>query len=333
MFEKIGKIILFDTIILALLVIGTRLATVLHEILGHGLMAIIYGGKFNGFYITYFGGGFAYTEGGESFLSIFGGILLNLLLACITLGIIVMLRKRLSAFFYAVLLVFFGINSIGGLEYAVTSSYYRYGDAFYAEKIIGHIGIFWLPAMILIAATALVFLKLYADFISEYFGREGPFSRILYTVITLGVSLAVYGVLLYVVPEPLAQADARPEYKKEVVKQIKETKKIELELERAREILSRISKGEKVPEELQKPVDAGKIKVSEEETAEAMPFPVEAALLAIYAASMTAAAFVKYRTGLQVDFTRKPGNKITVLLVVTALLFLAAIFVLNGNFG
>ncbi|MBI5360328.1 MAG: M50 family metallopeptidase [Planctomycetes bacterium] len=333
MFKKIGKIALLDTAILALLVIGTRLATVLHEILGHGLMTIIYGGKFNGFYITYFGGGFAYTEGGESFLSIFGGILLNLFLACMTLCIIVMLRKRISASFYAALLVFFGINSIGGLEYAVTSSYYRYGDAFYAEKIIGHIGIFWIPAMILIAAMSLVFLKLYADFISGYFGREGPFGRILYTVITLGVSLAAYGFLLYAVPEPLAQADARSEYKNEVIEQIKETKKNKLELERIKEILSRISKGEGVPEELRKPVDAGKIKVSEKETAEAMPFPVEAALLAIYAASMTAAAFVKYRIGLQVDFTRKPGNKTTALLVITALLFLAAIFLLNGNFG
>ena len=78
-------LLLFDLFLLAILILATRLATFLHELMGHALMAATFGGEVNGVRVTLFGGGEAYyhlkMQSGLSvrFLVAFGGIIVNML--------------------------------------------------------------------------------------------------------------------------------------------------------------------------------------------------------------------------------------------------------------
>jgi len=78
-------ILLFDFYLLAILVLAGRLATCLHEIVGHGLTAVMFGGRVNGVHVSLFGGGWTDYQFDREigvtarFLVSFGGIFVNFL--------------------------------------------------------------------------------------------------------------------------------------------------------------------------------------------------------------------------------------------------------------
>ena len=87
------NLFLFDLFLLAILILATRLATFLHELMGHALMAATFGGEVNGVRVSLFGGGEAYyhlkTQSGlyVRFLVAFGGILVNMLSGLLPSGV------------------------------------------------------------------------------------------------------------------------------------------------------------------------------------------------------------------------------------------------------
>src|ERR1700738_2191259 len=54
------QILAFDVFLLAVAIIAGRLATVLHEVVGHGLVAAAFGANVRGFDLTLLGGGLAH---------------------------------------------------------------------------------------------------------------------------------------------------------------------------------------------------------------------------------------------------------------------------------
>ncbi|MBN1105025.1 MAG: M50 family metallopeptidase [Deltaproteobacteria bacterium] len=126
------RLILVDLFLLALLILSTRLATFLHELIGHGLTAVIFGGRLNGIRLTLFGGGNAYYHFQETltpfpgFLVAFGGILINLLSGLLALRSARAFQSRHS---WALFLTLFAMVSLlGGLTYASLGFYYEVGD-------------------------------------------------------------------------------------------------------------------------------------------------------------------------------------------------------------
>lgn len=189
----------FDLFLLSVLVLSTRFATFLHEVLGHGLTAAALGGAVSGIRVSLFGGGNAYyrfhTELGPIawFAVAFGGILVNLLTGAFAMA----LANRSPQRGRAVVLSVFGIVSLwGGLAYASLGFYYGVGDPAASVREISRAGEWlWIPFLASAPPSAYFGVRSFLVSVRSWFPVYGFTEKILVLTLTLGVTGAIYAAL------------------------------------------------------------------------------------------------------------------------------------------
>lgn len=191
------RLLAFDLLLLALLVLSTRLATFLHEGMGHSLSALALGGRVNGIRLTLFGGGNAYyrfdTELGPpgALLVAFAGILVNLLS-----GILALRPSRSSETGSSrdLFLSLFGMVSLlGALSYACLGSYYRVGDpAAWTNRFPASGEWLWVLTLASAPFAAYLGVNRFWARLRPWFPVQGFCSRAAVLALTLGIAGCAY---------------------------------------------------------------------------------------------------------------------------------------------
>jgi hypothetical protein len=191
------RLLLFDLLLLAFLILGTRLATVLHEILGHALTVLASGGWVNAVHVSLLGGGRVLHDLPEGagtsvrFLVACSGIAVNLLT-----GALVLHRSRFPArgrLLDGFWILFAGVSLLGGAAYAALGLYYGQGDPV-AWMDRGSVRVSWACIPFLVAAPFLGFatVKRFSAWVGQWFPSRSFAGRILVLTITIGAAVGAY---------------------------------------------------------------------------------------------------------------------------------------------
>lgn len=190
-------LLLLDLFLLAALILATRLATFLHEVIGHGLFAAAFRGEVSGIRVSLFGGGHTYyhfnAELGltESFLVAFGGILINLLSGMLTFrwtG-----NPRIGSSWAIFSGLFSLVSLLGALTYACLGFYYDVGDPVGWIKGPPPRGEWlWVPFLLASPFAAYIAVRSFFILIQPWFPAKGFSGRACILVLTLGVAGASY---------------------------------------------------------------------------------------------------------------------------------------------
>lgn len=90
------RVLLWCAYLLPLGYLGLLLAVTVHEVLGHGLTAVLYGGRFEAFYVTFDGMGAAWSSApGHRIEVLAGGTIAQIALGTLLLAASALLRRRL----------------------------------------------------------------------------------------------------------------------------------------------------------------------------------------------------------------------------------------------
>jgi hypothetical protein len=189
--------LVFNLSLLALIILGTRLATLLHELLGHALTAVVAGGHVEGIRVSLFGGGRVYYQlGAETgstahFFVTCGGLMTNLATGLL---VFLLLKKFAERPGLTLFMILFGMVSfMGALAYAALGFYYLEGDP---GAWIGHNSTHgpWLsvPFLMISPLAAYIGVKSYADWIETFFPLPTMFARLILFLATLGVTGMLY---------------------------------------------------------------------------------------------------------------------------------------------
>ncbi|MFH1023082.1 MAG: hypothetical protein V1809_06810 [Planctomycetota bacterium] len=194
--------------LLSLMVLATRIASLLHEGLGHALPVVLLGGAVRSVELSLFGGGWVnYTRppgGGAAgaFLVAYGGILVNLALGFLCLALV---RRVAKTTFVSSLLIMSGmVNVLGALAYLILGLYYDWGDP--AGGAAGRA--WWAPLLVLSPAAAWLAARPYAVLQESIFPRSTAPGRVVVAMRTLGVAGALYTGLFFVTEGRLVSAEA-----------------------------------------------------------------------------------------------------------------------------
>jgi len=191
------SLVRFDFMLLALLVLGTRLATLAHEFLGHALFVLLFGGRVNAVRISLLGGGHVYHDlpDGSGFLVRFvvawAGIAINVLTGG---AVFAWLRRspgdRPSHGFW---ILFAGASLLGGTAYAALGLYYGQGDpvAWMQRPVVG---IFWwcLPFLVVSPFLGFIGVRAFLGWVEGWFPAGTCTGRGAVLLLTLGVVSAAY---------------------------------------------------------------------------------------------------------------------------------------------
>lgn len=219
----------FDLLLLAFLVLGTRLATLIHESLGHALFSILAGGKVSGIRISLLGGGHVVHDLPDGtgllfrFLVACSGIALNLLTGA---AVFAWLRKiqnrRLGHGFW---IVFAMAGLLGGTAYAALGLYYGQGDPVaWLDGPSPWSAWFSLPFLALAPFLSYVAVKAYAVWVGEWFRIRTTLQRLAVVILTLGLSSAVYAGLYTVTGAQSRALDSPEAAKEQAVRELKREK-------------------------------------------------------------------------------------------------------------
>jgi hypothetical protein len=98
-------------------------AVAVHEIIGHGLSALIVGGKFSGFVLRWDGGGWAFTSVPPTYhvLHLASGVIATMIFGTILLGLVFLFPKRTDI--QLALLIFSFFFLMEGIPYILWNSY------------------------------------------------------------------------------------------------------------------------------------------------------------------------------------------------------------------
>lgn len=279
---------LFTVLVFSFLIISSRLATFLHEAIGHGLTALISGGECRGIHVSAWGGGHAdcqlRADSGSlpGFFYHFGGIIINLISGLVSVAVYEKMKKKGAIALF--LAIFSLISILGAYSYLVVGLYYDVGDPkdWISHVPLSHRGLF-------LAFSAIApFLSYY--FCSRYLAvHECTFpsarfpDRLVKVVGTLGLSLGIYGMVFVITSERLVTIDAPRLYYEDAEKQIRQKK-----LERMTQDLL-----EKNPdmsnEELNRHLQGAEIRVAPDEVP--MKFPMIAVLALLYVSGFLISSF------------------------------------------
>jgi len=194
---SLSHLLLFNLFLLSTLVLSTRLATFLHEVLGHGLTAAALGAEVNGIRLSLFGGGNAYYqfEGGPAragaFAVSFGGILVNLITGLVS---ILLSGRAETGRGRAVYLSLFGMVSLlGGLVYTCLGFYYGVGDpeAWMSESSATAEWL-WAPCLALLPVASFFGVKAFFRSIQPWFSAVRFTEKVLVLLLTLGITGSIY---------------------------------------------------------------------------------------------------------------------------------------------
>ncbi len=191
------RLLWFDLLLFAFLILGTRLATVLHEVLGHGLAAVLAGGDIASVQISLLGGGrvvhhLPETAGGFArFAVACSGIAVNLLTGAL---VFVQFRRsppqRLKDGFW---ILFAGASLLGGVAYAALGLYYGQGDPVaWMSSPSPAAAWFALPFLLAAPFLGLVAVKTFSDWAGRWFPAKNAMGRAIVVLLTAGVAVSVY---------------------------------------------------------------------------------------------------------------------------------------------
>ena len=190
-------LLLFDIFLLAILILATRLATFLHELMGHALMVMSFGGHVNGIRVSLFGGGHVYynllaeSDLIAHFLVAFSGIFVNILSGLLSFTLIHRIEKqsRWTLFF-----VLFGMVSLlGATAYSALGFYYQEGDPVaWLKEPSPYIGWLCIPFLIVSPFVSYFTIKSFSTLIERWFPSKTFLNRISIVFLTLGITGCAY---------------------------------------------------------------------------------------------------------------------------------------------
>ena len=191
------RLLWFDLLLLAFLILGTRLATLLHEVLGHALTAVLSGGDVTSVRISLLGGGRVTHHLPElvgvpvRFLVAWAGIGVNLATGALVFFQFSHSRPhRLRDGFW---ILFAGASLLGGVAYAALGLYYGQGDPVAWMAFPSPMSV-WFSIPFLLAAPFLGFVavKTYSAWAAQWFPAGSLAGRALVLLLTAGVATAAY---------------------------------------------------------------------------------------------------------------------------------------------
>jgi hypothetical protein len=205
------EILIYDVYLLALLILAARLATCLHEIVGHGLTAVIFGGRVNGIHISLFGGGWTYYQFDREigltarFLVAFGGILVNVLSGLLALWFV----RRGNPARILFLAIFAAVSVLGATGYTILGFYYQQGDPVaWSQSPLPAAAWLWIPFLMLAPGASYLVLKPYVLACENRFPALTYRGRAIMVLLTLGLAAGLYSGLYIVTNQRSAALDA-----------------------------------------------------------------------------------------------------------------------------
>ena len=225
-----GSLVLFDLFLLAILILATRLATFLHELMGHTLMAVAFGGHVDGIRVSLFGGGHAYyrlnMESGliVRFLVSFGGIIVNLASGLLPLICIRRLGKRPG---WDLFLILFAIVSLlGAIAYCALGFYYDQGDPVaWLKGASQPLRWLWVPFLIISPIVSYFAIKSYIILNETLFPARSFLGRSGTMFITLGITVVLYAGLYGLTGQSSVAVDSPSLAFQRAEDKVRETKK------------------------------------------------------------------------------------------------------------
>ncbi|MCL6583251.1 MAG: M50 family metallopeptidase [bacterium] len=208
---KFKKILIWILLIESMLILSTRLGAFLHEVVGHGALAMLLGGDFKSFRLTLFAGGeaeFSGQLGQAATIAIqLGGILVNLLSGLIALWLAQ--RRGLSFSVRLFSLLVAGVSILSQLQYLALGAYYRFGDpACLAGCHPLILFLAWTGGLIALAGFSFLIMSLFFRFQEASFPTDHPAKRAFTTFFILGIPVIIYAALYHCSTTPLGSTAA-----------------------------------------------------------------------------------------------------------------------------
>ena len=213
-----SRLIVLDLALLAVMILASRLALVLHEVGGHALPARMLGAGKVEVRLSPLGGGFVRPHfsidrvpppAGWAIFSL-GGIALNLLTG---LGAWIWARRLRSRGLGYVALLFFSVGSVaGGLSYLACGFYYGSGDPVGFAPVtedLRHVQWLWILFVPLTAAVTWIGSRHFMDYLSGRWMLDLPRRRVAGFLASVGVAALAYGGLWLALRDPLIEGSTR----------------------------------------------------------------------------------------------------------------------------
>jgi len=210
----------------AMLIVSTRLGAFLHEFVGHGMAALLFGGKFEAFSLTLFAGGEARFSGDFSEIAqlcvSLGGIAVNLASGLAVLWFTGRYGSSFSSCLFGI--VFAGTSILSQLQYLILGSYYSHGDPVSLTPYPAALWLAWAGGLAALAFFSLYLMHRFFRFQDGYFPVRPLFTRALISLLILGVPIAVYGGLYHWSRTPLVSTAAVQEARIRVYREAEKIK-------------------------------------------------------------------------------------------------------------
>ncbi len=197
----IMKILQITVFLYLIIFLTTRVATAIHEVLGHGLASVLMGGVLTGVSINLFTTGSASYElvGSGLLPRVFtelAGIAVNLVTG---VGCLIVLAKMRLKWEVRIVLCVFAMASIGSqLIYLVMGTYYGQGDPLVFGELFGTLKwLVWLLFLILMAPATYILTDSFLRLQEEMFPSKSLEARGRILFSTLIAASVIYGVCFY----------------------------------------------------------------------------------------------------------------------------------------
>lgn len=211
--HRFNKIVYYNIVLVSCLILSTRIATVIHEVLGHALVAVLSGGSVFQVSVSLFGGGITKAVLGNDhvFIRFFfslSGILLNIVTGMLPILFIKKIEKLHLSF--AMLLFTFSLSSLhGALAYLVMGLYYNTGDPVSWVNSASHLfPLCWVPFLFIAPFVSYKVLRLYIPVQERIFPTKTFKGRLYISSVTLGMSFFIYALLFYYTNQSLVSINA-----------------------------------------------------------------------------------------------------------------------------
>ena len=193
--KQAKRVLIWILLTESMLIIATRLGAFLHEFVGHGLMAVLLGGRLESFRLTLFAGGEALFSGNFSrtatLLVSLGGILVNLITGLIALRQVQTRRMPFSLTLFC--LLFAGVSILSQLQYITLGAYYRYSDM----ACLGTchplvLFLAWTCGLLALACSSFLIMSIFFRVQEAYFPSPHLPGKIFVTFLILGIPVLLY---------------------------------------------------------------------------------------------------------------------------------------------
>ena len=280
---RIKRMIIWMILAESMLILSTRLGAFLHEFIGHGFSAALFGGRFESFRLTLFAGGEAKISGnfGEmaSVCIGLGGIVINLVTGFLVL---ILLQKRKASFSLTLFGLFLaGVSILSQIQYMILGAYYRYGDPACLMEYPRVLFISWTWGLLMLAYFAWYIMRLFFQLQDASFPIPNLLTRAMLSCLILGLPVFLYSGLYHCAKIPLGSTAAIHEAR------------IQAEKEAAR--IKAETGSEKAIDEIRRDLE---------------PYPILPLILAIYLLTTILAFFSPAQSQRERDFPLVPVSYI-----------------------